>query len=173
MNNLTTRNQAAAIALWVQAKAYELTVAVMNRREIAQVITEMGRGIRPGRLEGVEYPPNYSITHQSVTQAFRQYCKRNPLPGLEEMRRLDTQRCDDIYRAMLPMIRKGGRDSALAADAATRALAHKARINGMDAPIKIAATDRMGRDFIPIPIATVHKIMEGGDVVLPRARPSA
>jgi hypothetical protein len=35
----------------------------------------------------------------------------------------------------------------------------------MDAPIKLAAVDAQGRDFIPIPIATVHKIMEGGDVV--------
>ena len=62
------------------------------------------------------------------------------------------------------MIRAGGRGSALAADAATRALAHKARINGMDAPIKIAATDRQGRDFAPIPIETIRRIMDGGEV---------
>jgi hypothetical protein len=80
------------------------------------------------------------------------------------MRQIDTQRCDDIYRSMLPMIRAGGRGSALAADAATRALAHKARINGMDAPIKIAATDRQGRDFAPIPIETIRRIMDGGEV---------
>ena len=63
------------------------------------------------------------------------------------------------------MIRAGGRGSALAADAATRAQAHKARINGMDAPIKIAAVDRQGRDLVPIPIETVRRIMEGGEVV--------
>jgi hypothetical protein len=120
----------------------------------------MGRSLRPGRLEGVEYPPDYKISQPGVLKAFRRYCQRNPPPGLSEMRR-----CDDIYRAMLPIIRSGGRGSALAADAATRALAHKARINGMDAPIKIAATDRQGRDFAPIPIETIRRIMDGGEVV--------
>ena len=80
------------------------------------------------------------------------------------MRQIDTQRCDDIYRAMLPMIRSGGRGSALAADAATRALAHKAKINGMDAPLKIRATDAQGRDLTPIPIETIRRIMNGGGV---------
>jgi hypothetical protein len=106
----------------------------------AQVITEMGRGILPGRLEGVEYPRDYRISQQAVQKAFRRYCQRNPLPGLAEMRQIDTQRCDDIYRAMLPMIRKGGRGSALAADAATRALAHKAK--------KRTVTDEQGEGFV-------------------------
>ena len=163
MNDLVTQNRTKAIALWVQGEAYRMVIAGMTQREIAQVITEMGRGLRPGRLEGVEYPPDYRISQQAVTLAFRRYCQRNPVPGIAEMRRIDTQRCDDIYRSMLPMIRAGGRGSALAADAATRAIAHKARINGMDAPIKIAATDRQGRDFAPIPIETIRRIMDGGE----------
>jgi len=110
-------------------------------------------------------PPDYKILQQAVHKAFRRYCQRNPALGLAEMRRVDTQRCDDIYRAMLPIIRSGGRGSAVAADAATRALAHKARINGMDAPIKIAATDRQGRNFAPIPIETIRRIKDGGEVV--------
>jgi len=164
MNDLVTHNWTKAIALWVQAKAYEMVIAGMTQREIAQVITEMGRGIRPDRLEGVEYPPDYKISQQAVTLAFRRYCQRNPPPGLEQMRQIDTQRCDDIYRDMLPIIRGGGHGAALAADAATRALAHKARINGMDAPIKVAATDKQGRDFAPIPIETIRRIMDGGEV---------
>ena len=151
-------------SLWVEAQVYGMVIAGMTQREIAQVITEMGPGIRSGRLEGIEYPTDYKISQQAVQKAFRRYCQRNPLPGLEQMRQIDTQRCDDIYRSMLPMIRAGGRGSALAADAATRALAHKARINGMDAPIKIAATDRQGRDFAPIPIETIRRIMDGGEV---------
>jgi hypothetical protein len=81
MNDLVTHNWTKAIALWVQAKAYEMVIAGMTQREIAQVITEMGRGIRPGRLEGVEYPPDYKISQQAVTLAFRRYCQRNPLPA--------------------------------------------------------------------------------------------
>src|ERR1700688_814689 len=100
MNDLVTQNRTKAIALWVQGEAYRMVIAGMTQREIAQVITEMGRGLRPGRLEGVEYPPDYRISQQAVTLAFRRYCQRNPVPGIAEMRRIDTQRCDDIYRAM-------------------------------------------------------------------------
>src|SRR3984893_9867384 len=108
MNDLTApRNR--AISLWVEAQVYGMVIAGMTQREIAQVITAEGRGIRPGRLEGIEYPTNYKISQQAVQKAFRRYCQRNPVPGLAEMRRVDTQRCDDIYRAMLPIIRSGGR----------------------------------------------------------------
>jgi hypothetical protein len=88
-----------------------MVIAGMTQREIAQVITEMGRGIRAGRLEGVEYPPDYKISQQAVTLAFRRYCQRNPLPGFEQMRQIDTQRCDDIYRAMLPIITRPRADT--------------------------------------------------------------
>jgi hypothetical protein len=158
---------------WVDAQAYRLIVSGMTYREAAQLITDIGRGLRPGRLEGVAYPPDYSISHPAVIKAFRRYCQRNPPPGLYEMRRLDTQRCDDIYRAMLPLIMSGGRGSSLAADAAVRVLAHKAKINGMEAPVKIAPTDRLGRDLVPIPIETVRRIMEGGEVVFDHEGPDA
>jgi hypothetical protein len=88
-----------------------------------------------------------------------------------EMRQIDTQRCDDIYRAMLPAIKRGGRGSALTADAATRALAHKVLINGMEAPMKIAQTDRQRRDLVPIPIETIRRIMDGGEVVFDQEGP--
>jgi hypothetical protein len=126
MNELILQNR--AISLWAEAQAYRFIVGRLTQQETAQAITEMGRGIRPGRLEGVEYPPDYKISQPGVLKAFRRYCQRKPPPGLAEMRRVDTQRCDDIYRAMLSIIRGGGRGTALAADAATRALAHKARI---------------------------------------------
>jgi hypothetical protein len=61
---------AVKIALWVQVKAYEMICCRMTQRETAQVITEMGRGLRPGRLEGVEYSPDYKVTHQAVQLAF-------------------------------------------------------------------------------------------------------
>jgi hypothetical protein len=58
MNDLITRNSVAAISLWVQARAYEMIVAGFTQAETAKAITEMGRGIRPRKLEGVEYPPD-------------------------------------------------------------------------------------------------------------------
>jgi len=153
------------IALWLEAQAFRLTVGGLSQKQIAQVVTEMGRGIRPGRLEGIEYPPDYGVTDVGVLKAFRRYCQRNPVPGLAELRRVDTQRCEDIFRSLLPTIAKGGREGAIAADAAVRALAHKARINGLEAPVKVRATDAQGRTLTPIPIETVRKIMEGGEVI--------
>jgi hypothetical protein len=83
-------------------------VATLASSQILQ-FTGLGNFPRPGRLEGVEYPPDYKIAQSSVLLAFRRYCQRNPPPGLFEMRRVDTQRCEDIYRALLPTIAQGGR----------------------------------------------------------------
>jgi len=101
MNDLIVHNQSQAISLWVQAKAYEMIVAGFTQAETAKAITEMGLGLRPGRLGGVAYPPDYKVSHQAVRKAFQRYCQRNPIPGLEEMRRIDSQRMSEANNATM------------------------------------------------------------------------
>ena len=52
---------------------------------------------------------------------------RAPALAVEDMRRLDTERCEDIYRGLAPGIMRGHPASG---SVAIRALEHKAKISG-------------------------------------------
>jgi hypothetical protein len=88
MNDIVVHNQSHAISLWAQAKAYEMVVAGMTLQETAKAITEMGRGIRPGRLEGVEYPPDYKISFQGS--------RKPSVATASGIRCLVSQKCDRL-----------------------------------------------------------------------------
>jgi hypothetical protein len=43
----------------------------------------------------------------AVSKAFRRFTQHNKPHSLLEMRRIDTQRCEDIFKAFLPALLKG------------------------------------------------------------------
>jgi hypothetical protein len=77
--------------------------------------------------EGVDFPPDYRITAMGCYKATRRALRRAPTQEANEMRRFDTDRCEDMYLFLTPGIRQGDRQSV---KAAVNVLAHKAAING-------------------------------------------
>ena len=60
-------------------------------------------------------------------KALRRALRRAPVLAAEEMRRLDTDRCEEMYRSLTPSIEQG---DSQAVRAAVQVLALKAGING-------------------------------------------
>ena len=110
------------------------TKRLQLRQAIAEQITQVGRGQEgagdPLLPEGIRFPPDYQITAMGCHKAVRRALRRAPFLEADEMRRIDTDRCEDIYLFLTPGIRQGDPQSARAA---VNVLAHKAAINGYKA----------------------------------------
>jgi len=77
--------------------------------------------------EGIAFPPDYKITAMGCHAAVRRALRRAPVLEADEMRRFDTDRCEEMYLFLTPGIRQGDSQSVRAA---VSVLAHKASING-------------------------------------------
>jgi hypothetical protein len=117
-------------AQWVEAEAMRLKRNGFSYEAIAEQITQVGRGqkapVTP-LLEGVNFSPDYRITAMGCHKATRRALRRAPTQKANEMRRFDTDRCEDMYLFLTPGIRQGDPQSVRAA---VNVLAHKAAING-------------------------------------------
>jgi hypothetical protein len=117
-------------AQWVEAEAMRLKRNGFSYEAIAEQITQVGRGqkapVTP-LLEGVNFLPDYRITAMGCHKATRRALRRAPTQEANEMRRFDTDRCEDMYLFLTPGIRQGDPQSVRAA---VNVLAHKAAING-------------------------------------------
>jgi hypothetical protein len=117
-------------AQWVESEATRLKGTGFSYEAIAQQITQVGRGQKvavtplPG---GVVFPAEYRITAMGCHKAVRRALRRAPTLEAEEMRRFDTDRCEEMYLFLTPGIRHGDPQSVRAA---VSVLAHKASING-------------------------------------------
>jgi hypothetical protein len=115
---------------WLEGEVLRLKRLGFSYEAIAQQITEVGRGQRapltPLPLD-VTFPPDYDITAMGCHAALERAQKRAPKSAAEEMRRLDTDRCEDMYLSLTPSLRQG---DPQAVRAAAQVLALKAGING-------------------------------------------
>ena len=57
--------------------------------------------------EGINFPPDYTIIAQACHKAFRKAIAREPALEVEEFRKLDTARCEEMFLNLQPAIRKG------------------------------------------------------------------
>jgi LmbE family N-acetylglucosaminyl deacetylase len=117
-------------AQWVESEAMWLKRNGFSYEAIAEQITQVGRGQKVSVTplpEGVDFPPDYRITAMGCHKATRRALRRAPTQGANEMRRFDTDRCEDMYLFLTPGIRQGDPQSVRAA---INVLAHKAAING-------------------------------------------
>src|SRR2546428_13626083 len=76
---------------------------------------------------GLTFPPDYQISRQACHKAFKRAIAREPSLELEELRRLDNARCEEMLMNLQPAIRKG---NPRAIEAGIKALDHPVTING-------------------------------------------
>ena len=149
---------AMLIALWVERETIRLKRMGMHSFDtIAGLLTRVGCGehianVRPP--EGVTFPDGYRISKMGCCKAFRRRMEREPNLEAEEHRRLDTERCEDMYFALQPGALKGDPRSI---DSAVRVLSHKAEINGLKSPARVEIT---GKDGGPMSVKTFRKLCE-------------
>jgi hypothetical protein len=115
---------------WLESEVLRLKRLGFSYEAIAQQITEVGRGQKAPLTplpEDVTFAPDYKITAMGCHKALSRALKRAPTLEADEMRRLDTDRCEDMFLSLTPSIRQG---DPRAVRAAVQVLALKAGING-------------------------------------------
>jgi hypothetical protein len=115
---------------WFEGEVLRLKRLGFSYEAIAQQITEVGRSQKPPLTplpEDVTFPPDYKVTAMGCHKALSRALKRIPALEAHEMRRLDTDRCEDMFLTLTPAIRQG---DSQAVRAAVQVLALKAAING-------------------------------------------
>lgn len=129
-------------ARWLEGEALRLNRLGLSFEAIAQQITEVGHGQRTSLTqlpENIGFPANYKVTAMGCHKALRRALQRTPALEAEEMRRLDTDRCEEMFLALSLGIRQGNPQSVRAA---VQVLALKAAINGYkssDLQLKVTA----------------------------------
>jgi hypothetical protein len=117
-------------ARWVEAEVLRLKAIGLSFEQIAERLSQIGRGAAKPLTPmpaGLEFPPDYVISRQACHKAFSRAIAREPALALEELRKLDTARCEEMYASLQPAIRKG---APKAVEAGVKVLGHKARLNG-------------------------------------------
>lgn len=117
-------------ARWLEGEVLRLKRLGFSYEAIAQQVTEVGRGQRNPLTplpEDVAFPADYTITAMGCHAALKRAQRRAPKSEAEEMRRLDTDRCEDMFLSLAPSIRQG---DPKAVRAAVQVLTLKAGING-------------------------------------------
>jgi hypothetical protein len=119
---------------WLEGEVLRLKRLGFSYEAIAQQITEVGRGQKAPLTplpESVTFPPDYKVTAMGCHKALSRALKRAPTLEADEMRRLDTDRCEDMFLSLTPSMRQG---DPQAVRAAVQVLALKAGINGYKSP---------------------------------------
>jgi hypothetical protein len=117
-------------ARWLEGEVLRMKRLGFSYEAIAQQITEIGRGRKAPLTplpENVGFPPDYSITPMGCHKALSRALKRAPRLEADELRQVDTDRCEDMYLSLSPAIRQG---DPQAVRAAVQVLSLKAVING-------------------------------------------
>ena len=87
------------IARWVEAETLHLKRLGMSYQVIADHIVGVAHGQQQAMVpipEHAQFPQEYSISTQAVHQAFRRGILRLPNAEAVELRKLDTERCEDM-----------------------------------------------------------------------------
>lgn len=117
-------------ARWLKGEVLRLKREGFGFEAIAQQITEVGRGKKAPLTplpEDITFRADYKITAMGCCRALHRALKRAPALEADAMRRLDTDRCEDLFLSLTPSIRDG---DPKAVRAAVQVLALKAAING-------------------------------------------
>src|ERR1700756_4091217 len=107
-------------ARWLEGEVLRMKRLGFSYEVIAQQITEVGRGLKAplGPLpENLSFPPDYKITAMGCHKALSRALKRAPRHEADELRQVDTDRCEEMYLRLSPGIRYSGitRDPLVAA----------------------------------------------------------
>ena len=132
-------------ARWIEAETIHLKRMGLSFEAIAEQITREGRRQAQAIVtipDGVTFPPDFQISRQACHKAFRKAVARQPSLATEEFRKLDTDRCEEMFLNLQPGIRKGNPRSV---EAGVKVLRHTAQINGYAAPQRHELTGKDGQ----------------------------
>jgi hypothetical protein len=152
-------SEAVRRARWIEAETIHLKRMGLSFDSIAEQITRIGRGQAQSMSPipiGITFPPDYTIGRQGCHKAFRKAIAREPSLELEEFRKLDNARCEEMFMNLQPGIRKG---NPRAVEVGMKLLDHAARINGYVAPHRHELTGKDGK-----PLTLVHLLNEIGPI---------
>jgi len=97
-------------ARWIEAETIHLKRMGLSFDAISEQITRVGRGqAHPivAMPEVLKFPPDYSISRQACHKAFRKAIAREPALAVDELRKLDNARSEEMYMNLQPAMRKG------------------------------------------------------------------
>lgn len=150
-------------AQWVKAEALRLRTMGFSFEETAAQITRVGRGQAQALVaipDGVAFPPDYQISKQACHKAFTKAIAQTPALNVEELRKLDGARSEEMYLNLQPGIRRG---DPRAIEVGVRVLDHAAKISGYSAPQKHEVTGKDGKPLSLIPIELARRVLEDID----------
>src|SRR5947209_1045082 len=107
-------SEAVIRARWVEAETLRLKQMGLSFEAIAEQITRVGLGQAAPLIalpEGLTFRAGYRITKQGCHRAFRKALAREPSLEVEELRKVDNARCEEMYMSLQPGIRKGAAHS--------------------------------------------------------------
>jgi hypothetical protein len=145
------------IARWVEAETLHLKRLGMGYQAIADHIVEVAQGRRKAMApvpQDAEFSDGYQISLQAVHRAFRRAIVRLPNAEAAELRKLDSERLEEMFLSLQTGIRQGDPRSI---EVGVKVLMHKAEINGYKAPAKVEMTGKQGG---PLAIETFRKLCE-------------
>ncbi len=157
LNQPTVLSSEMLRAQWVEIEAMRLKLNGLSYEAVAQYITQVGRGLQPPvtpLLEGIRFPPDYQISAMACHKTVRRALRRAPALEADEMRRVDTQRCEAMYHSLTTGIEQGDPQSA-----AVSVLAHKAAINGYKSG-EVRVAPRPGPKPLPLFMEPYKAMME-------------
>jgi len=138
-------SEAVLRARWIESEAIRLKGMGLSFDAIAEQITNVGRGQARAIVpvpDGVTFPPDFKISRQACHKDFQKALAREPSLAVEEFRKLDTARCEEMLFNLQPGIRKG---NPRAVEVGIKLLSHQARINGYAAPQRHELTGKDGK----------------------------
>ena len=112
----------------------------LNFCQIADQITAVGGGNAQAMTAlpvGVQFPLGYRISAQGCHKAYRRAMRREPALAVEEHRRLDTARLEEMIFALQPGLRRG---EPRWVEAAVKVLALKSKLLGLESPHRVEMT---------------------------------
>jgi hypothetical protein len=130
------------IARWVEAETLHLKRLGMGYQAIADHIVEVAHGRRKAMVpvpQGVQFPQDYQISMQASHRAFRRAIVRLPNAEAAELRKLDSERLEEMFFSLQAGIRQGDPRSI---QAGVRVLVHKAEMKGYKTPARVDTTGR-------------------------------
>jgi len=132
---------------FIEGETVHLKRLGLSLDAIADRLTQIGRGsAQPmtSRHPLVTFPPNFKISRQGCHKALKRALAREPALEVKELRQIDTDRCEDLYKNLQLGIQKGNPGSIRSG---VKVLEHKAKINGYLAPRRYEVT---GKDGAPL-----------------------
>jgi hypothetical protein len=92
---------------WAEAETISLKKMGLSFDSIAEQLSRFGRGLAAPIValpEGLKFPSDYSISRQACHKAFRKAIAREPALAIDELRKLDNSRSEELYLNLQPAI---------------------------------------------------------------------